>query len=96
MIEQLYIDKAVAARTELVERVGREDQLRAGPGGAGPQVDKVHRVVAEINVPSSLAADASITGVAAVPVDVTVTYAYPKVGLLRFPGAEIVGDAREL
>jgi NAD(P)H-hydrate epimerase len=49
-------------------------------------------VLFAVDCPTGLDCDTGALDPAAVPVDVTVTYAYPKVGLLRFPGAEIVGD----
>lgn len=44
-----------------------------------------------IDVPSGLNCDTGEIDPAAVPADVTVTFAYPKVGMFHFPGAGYVG-----
>jgi hydroxyethylthiazole kinase-like uncharacterized protein yjeF len=49
-------------------------------------------VVVAVDCPTGLNCDTGELDPAALPADMTVTFAYPKVGLLRFPGAEAVGD----
>ncbi|MGD2207035.1 MAG: NAD(P)H-hydrate dehydratase [Anaerolineae bacterium] len=62
--------------TEVVPRV---------PVGSGP-------TVLAVDCPTGLDCDTGELDPAALHADTTVTFAYPKVGLLRFPGAEAVGD----
>jgi NAD(P)H-hydrate epimerase len=45
-----------------------------------------------VDCPTGLDCDSGELDHAALPADVTVTFAHPKVGLLRFPGAEAVGE----
>ena len=45
-----------------------------------------------MDCPTGLDCDSGDLDEAALPADLTVTFAYPKVGLLRFPGAEAVGE----
>jgi hydroxyethylthiazole kinase-like uncharacterized protein yjeF len=54
-------------------------------------VEAVPLVVA-VDCPSGLNCDTGDLDPSALNADLTVTFAYPKVGLLRFPGAEAVGD----
>jgi len=49
------------------------------------------RIVA-VDCPSGLDCDTGYLDPAALHADLTVTFGYPKVGMLRFPGAEAVGD----
>jgi NAD(P)H-hydrate epimerase len=55
------------------------------PAGSGP-------VVVAVDCPTGLNCDTGALDPAALRADLTVTFAYPKVGLLRFPGAEAVGN----
>ena len=48
-------------------------------------------LVVAVDCPSGLNCDTGALDPAAVPADLTVTFAYPKLGLLLFPGAEAVG-----
>ena len=57
----------------------------------GAWVKDVPLVVA-MDCPTGLDCDTGVLDPAALPADVTVTFAYPKAGLLRFPGAEAVGE----
>jgi NAD(P)H-hydrate epimerase len=57
------------------------------PGQAVPRP-----VVVAVDCPTGLNCDTGELDPAALPADLTVTFAYPKVGLLRFPGAEAVGN----
>jgi NAD(P)H-hydrate epimerase len=45
-----------------------------------------------VDCPTGLDCDSGALDPASLPVDLTVTFAYPKAGLLRFPGAEAVGE----
>ncbi len=49
-------------------------------------------VVVAVDCPTGLDCDTGGLDPAALAADVTVTFAYPKVGQLRFPGAEAVGE----
>ncbi len=49
-------------------------------------------LVVAVDCPTGLDCDTGALDPAALPADLTVTFAYPKVGLLRFPGAEAVGE----
>jgi NAD(P)H-hydrate epimerase len=48
--------------------------------------------VVAVDCPTGLDCDTGALDPAAVHADLTVTFAYPKAGLLRFPGAEAVGE----
>jgi NAD(P)H-hydrate epimerase len=48
-------------------------------------------LIVAVDCPSGLNCDTGALDPAAVPADLTVTFAYPKLGLLLFPGAEAVG-----
>ncbi len=48
-------------------------------------------LIVAVDCPTGLNCDTGALDPAAVPADLTVTFAYPKLGLLRFPGAEAVG-----
>lgn len=48
--------------------------------------------VVAVDCPTGLDCDTGALDPAALPADMTVTFAYPKVGLLRFPGGKAVGD----
>jgi NAD(P)H-hydrate epimerase len=56
-----------------------------GPAKPGP-------LVVAVDCPTGLDCDTGELDQAALRADLTVTFAYPKVGLLRFPGAEAVGE----
>jgi NAD(P)H-hydrate epimerase len=49
-------------------------------------------LIVAVDCPTGLETDSGSLDPATVPVDLTVTFAYPKVGLLRFPGADAVGE----
>jgi hydroxyethylthiazole kinase-like uncharacterized protein yjeF len=48
-------------------------------------------LIVAVDCPTGLNCDSGALDPAAMPADLTVTFAYPKQGLLRFPGAEAVG-----
>lgn len=54
--------------------------------------DQASPLVVAVDCPTGLDCDTGALDPAALPADVTITFAYPKVGLLRFPGAEAVGE----
>jgi len=58
---------------------------------AVPQLRDSPLVVA-VDCPTGLDCDSGDLDPAALPADLTVTFAHPKAGLLRFPGAEAVGE----
>ncbi len=49
-------------------------------------------LVVAVDCPTGLNCDTGDLDPAALPADVTVTFAHPKIGLLRFPGAAAVGE----
>ena len=66
-------------------RDGLADTVPLNPVEPGP-------VVVAVDCPTGLNCDTGELDPAAIHADLTVTFAHPKVGLLRFPGAEAVGD----
>jgi hydroxyethylthiazole kinase-like uncharacterized protein yjeF len=66
----------------------------APPGLADviPAAAAVAPLVVAVDCPTGLNCDTGDLDPAALPADITVTFAYPKIGLLRFPGAEAVGN----
>jgi len=78
---------AVARQTLSERRLpgGLAEIVPPAPVEAGP-------LVVAVDCPSGLNCDSGALDPAALPADLTVTFAYPKVGLLRFPGAEAVGE----
>jgi hydroxyethylthiazole kinase-like uncharacterized protein yjeF len=76
-----------AVRAALADRRaprGLSEAVPPRPSGGGP-------LVFAVDCPTGLDCDTGALDPAALAADVTVTFAYPKVGLLRFPGAEAVG-----
>ncbi len=69
---------------------------RKAPGGLAeavpPAAMEPGPLVVAVDCPTGLDCDSGELDPAALHADVTVTFAHPKVGLLRFPGAEAVGD----
>jgi NAD(P)H-hydrate epimerase len=51
-------------------------------------------VVAAVDLPTGLNADTGATDEGAIAADITVTLAFPKLGLLLFPGARLLGELR--
>jgi hydroxyethylthiazole kinase-like uncharacterized protein yjeF len=66
--------------TDLLDQVRAATQAPDGP------------FVVAVDVPTGLNSDDGTVDPHTVPADLTVTFAYPKVGLFRFPGAASVGD----
>ncbi len=74
-------------------------QSVVGPRASGGLLAAVPRgragsrpLLVAVDCPTGLDCDTGALDPAAVPADVTVTFAYPKAGLLRSPGAGAVGD----
>ena len=81
---------------EILNATRQAIEERTAPRGLAETVPSIRakpglRVVA-VDCPTGLDCDTGALDPAALPADVTVTFAYPKVGLLRFPGAGAVGD----
>ncbi len=77
-----------ATRQALADRVALSELIEIVPGdtrGAAP-------LVVAVDCPSGLDCDSGALDPAALHADLTVTFGHPKVGLLRFPGAEAVGE----
>jgi len=77
-----------AARQALADRKSAAALSESVPPAAP---DAGPRLVA-VDCPTGLNCDTGALDPAALPADLTVTFAYPKVGLLRFPGGGAVGD----
>ena len=87
-IDGLLAEILQATRQALAERKepeGLVEPVPLSPGIPGPWV-------VAVDCPTGLDCDSGALDPAAVPADLTVTFAYPKAGLLRFPGAEAVGE----
>jgi NAD(P)H-hydrate epimerase len=56
------------------------------------RVNSARPLVVAVDCPTGLDCDTGALDPAALPADVTVTFAHAKAGLLRFPGAEAVGE----
>ncbi|MBN1135684.1 MAG: NAD(P)H-hydrate dehydratase [Anaerolineae bacterium] len=87
-IEGLLVRILQTTREALAERrepAGLVEPVPLSPATPCP------RVVA-VDCPTGLDCDSGALDPAALPADLTVTFAYPKAGLLRFPGAEAVGE----
>ena len=87
-IRGLLKDLQVAAREAIEER--------SAPGGLANAIPALARepapVVVAVDCPTGLDCDTGELDPATLPADLTVTFAYPKAGLLRFPGAGVVGN----
>lgn len=83
--ELLAIVREVVAERRWPDHLAESIPAAPDPATAGP-------LVVAVDCPSGLNCDTGALDPATLPADVTVTFAYPKVGLLRFPGAEAVGD----
>jgi hydroxyethylthiazole kinase-like uncharacterized protein yjeF len=62
----------------------------ACPGAVG--YAQARPLIVAVDCPTGVDCDSGELDPAALHADLTVTFAYPKVGLLRFPGAEAVGE----
>lgn len=87
-IRQNMVDFLDAVRDALAERVRSHALAPTVPDEAGQGVP----LVVAVDCPTGLDCDTGELDPAALPADLTVTFAYPKVGLLRFPGGDAVGD----
>lgn len=77
-----------AVRQALAERRWPDGLAEAVPLGSEGDTP----LVVAVDCPTGLNCDTGALDPAALSADVTVTFAYPKVGLLRFPGAGAVGE----
>lgn len=77
-----------AARQVIEERKATRELAVAVP----PDLTEPGPVIVAVDCPTGLNCDTGELDPAALPADMTVTFAYPKVGLLRFPGADAVGN----
>ena len=87
-IEGLLAEILQATRQALAGRkepVGLVEPVPLSPAVPGPWV-------VAVDCPTGLDCDSGALDPATLPADLTVTFAYPKTGLLRFPGAEAVGE----
>ncbi len=73
------------ALAERKDRAGLVEPVPLSPVAPGPWV-------VAVDCPTGLDCDSGALDPAALPADLTVTFAHPKAGLLRFPGAEAVGE----
>ncbi len=74
-------------RAGLAERQGSPALISVVP----PDVTRQGPLVVAVDCPTGLDSDTGELDPHTLPADLTVTFAYPKVGLLRFPGAGAVG-----
>ena len=87
-IDGLLAEILQATRQALAERkepAGLVEPVPLSPATPGPWI-------VAVDCPTGLDCDSGALDPAALPADLTVTFAHPKVGLLRFPGAEAVGE----
>ena len=87
-IDGLLAEILQAARRVLAgpkEPVGLVEPVPLVPPVPGP-------LVVAVDCPSGLDCDSGALDPAALPASLTVTFAHPKAGLFRFPGAEAVGE----
>jgi len=94
-IEGLLYDILGAVQAEILDRAspspgGRLQSLVPNLGSHTSDESLPHMVA--VDLPSGLNADTGELDSAAVPAAVTVTFAYPKVGFFRFPGAGALGE----
>jgi hydroxyethylthiazole kinase-like uncharacterized protein yjeF len=74
-------------RRALADRRGPTDLAESVP----PQRREPAPLIVAVDCPTGLDCDTGELDPATLPADLTVTFAHPKVGLLRFPGGEAVG-----
>lgn len=86
-IEGLLKDILDAVRAEIDRQRETMDLVRPVPPG-----DVEWPWVVAVDCPTGLNCDTGALDPSTLPADATVTFAYPKVGLLGFPGAEAVGE----
>lgn len=94
-IAGLLHDILAVVRSEIAERAYPAPVLRSsallpplgGRSGAAPTLP-----VAAVDLPSGLNADTGQVDPSTVRADVTVTFAYPKLGFFKFPGADFLGE----
>jgi hydroxyethylthiazole kinase-like uncharacterized protein yjeF len=81
---------------DLLAVVRRAVAERNAPGSLAESVPALsvrpRPLVVAVDCPTGLDCDSGALDPAALTANLTITFAYPKVGLLRFPGAEAVGD----
>ena len=73
-------------------QVGNENEREAALGGPDSTVRKQNKLIIAIDLPSGLNPDTGAIDPAALCVDLTVTFAFPKLGQMIFPGAQAVGE----
>lgn len=77
---------------DVVRKAATRSGANSGLCGSFPSVDSPPPLIVAVDCPTGLNCDTGALDPASLPADLTVTFAYPKVGLLRFPGAEAVGE----
>jgi ADP-dependent NAD(P)H-hydrate dehydratase / NAD(P)H-hydrate epimerase len=80
-----FLDTVRDALTARVRSHTLASAVPEGTGQGGP-------LVVAVDCPTGLDCDTGELDPAALSADLTVTFAYPKAGLLRFPGGDAVGD----
>lgn len=91
------VDRPIGGTLEEVLRAARQAKeerrsTRELAAAIPPERTEAGPVVVAVDCPTGLNCNTGELDPAVLPADMTVTFAYPKVGLLRFPGAEAVGD----
>ena len=91
------LDELVALHDVLVDGLFGTGLSRPVGGLPARLIDAVHRVappVVAIDIPSGVDADSGRVLGCAIEADITVTFAWPKIGHAVFPGRELCGDLR--
>jgi NAD(P)H-hydrate epimerase len=72
---------------QVVDNCGQTNEL-----SMAVPAERRRPLIVAVDCPSGLICDTGALDPATLPADLTVTFAHPKLGLLRFPGAEAVGE----
>ena len=75
-----------------VVREALDDADRTGLGAVVPSIRDARPKVVAVDCPTGLDCDTGALDPASLTADVTVTFAGPKRGMIRFPGAEAIGE----
>jgi len=84
----VYLDVWERHLTQLDDDTERETAL----GGPDTDVRGQHKLIVAIDLPSGLNPDTGALDPASLKADLTVTFAFPKLGQFIFPGANAVGE----
>ncbi len=88
----IVADVLAAVRRALELRTQPSPRSLVRLGGLPEPSDRSRPVIVAVDGPSGMDFDTGALDEAALPADLTVTFAYPKTGHFRFPGAGAVGE----